>query len=329
MNHCLPFTIPSIAHSPNDTYLMSILQTSNLYADWVMSNFINIKIYTKTLQENFCPRDMFRICPYIIEEEISYGSCLNETSFIDFIEKSINGNKYIYVVLNCKYISHYKKDFDDDHNAFIYGYDNIKKIIYIADFFAGKFASKSVEYRCIEDSFQHLINVNGFGEENNYLQYNLPIRLLTLNQDANFTNSISLIGQGLEEFILSKRPMIDLLGNQQENNESQNCIYGLECFNYLAEVDFTLRSIKFLYDFYTLWLLRLEYMKQKNWVSLDLNIESVIINCQKECKLNLLLYLKFKNSVNTTYKDKIMSSISHLKIMTEGFIKLIQNNILI
>lgn len=319
MKKTLPFVLPSIAHSPNDTYIMSILESNPIYLDWKMCNFLNIKYDLNTGSDNFCPRNMFDVCPYFTKKIITYNDILtNYLSFTDFCKESIERGYYLYVVLNQKYIKNYHVDVDEDHNMFIYGYDEERRIMNVADFFFnGIYSLEEIDYVSIEKAFLHLTDVEKFGDYDYYLNPELPYNLFSLKNDTIDTYSIKKrIFSGVMDFINSNQPDID-----KQIIEKGSFCYGAQCYDAIIESKLLIRPLKLFYDFFTIWDQRLSYLVSKGWIKENSECIQLISSIHNNSRETLLIHLKslYKNRKNDADSDKIRSNLLINKSLSLDF----------
>lgn len=155
----LPFEIAQIGYFPADMLALSILNTY-CDTDAILYGFYN-------LFGNFCYHNNGIIslnaelnweCPLLSRKYVprTVLAELEGFSLIKFVESCVNNNLYIYITLDrskMKYYKNYKNSFSP-HPITIYGYDNMKKTFYMADFIDGK------KYKKEEITYDELIDAN-------------------------------------------------------------------------------------------------------------------------------------------------------------------------
>lgn len=180
----------------------------------------------------------------------------NFKKFTDYIEYQINNG---YALEPCvdryffKFTGSYKKD-HFIHSSFIYGYDNIKRKIYIADFWDyGKYERKEVSYRAINKS----MNNNGI------------INLFKL-QEGKYEFKPVLMKTFLEDYLNSEDSTHKFDFSNKKYNK--DVIFGLSYYdyvlNYCSEKKYMdIRFFHVLYDHKLLMKLRLEFLVRSNYIS--------------------------------------------------------------
>ena len=231
--------------------------------------------------------------------------------FTDYIEYQINNG---YGLEPCvdrfffRFTSSYKKD-HFVHSSFIYGYDNIRRKIYIADFWDyGKYERKEVSYREINRS----MNNNGI------------INLFKL-QDGEYKFNPFLMKTFLEDYLNSE----DSTHKFDFSNKSYNedVIFGLAYYDYVLDYCtekkvFDIRFFHVLYDHKQIMALRLEYLLKSNYInktaykSLSVKNEE-LINLSLEIR-NMVL--KYNVSNSSVLLERIREKIPVLKKNDKAFV---------
>lgn len=150
---------PIIAHSPVISDMFSILWPIPEAREWLLSNFINIYINTTNYEDQFFSRrDFFINCPWLkmntIEVDQIRATCGSE---IKFITESLRLGYYLYAVVKIDYINAYNKfqlQFNSQsrrpgfsHNVTVFGMDEDKRVLHIADHFEnGLFSKKTCSF---------------------------------------------------------------------------------------------------------------------------------------------------------------------------------------
>lgn len=153
----LPISQPTITHSPPIANLFTILGTNPKTESWIMNNFINIYIQESGVFDNFYDRNTFFYgCPWIQVVQMRREIVQKITnSLIDYVKILVDMGFYVYCVGNTEHIKIYNHKDYYAHNLMVYGYDDINKEFYIADFFVnGKYSNGKCSYGELEKALQ-------------------------------------------------------------------------------------------------------------------------------------------------------------------------------
>lgn len=297
----LPFCIPCILHSPQDTYLLSILENYPESYEWVMSQFINIQIGMNSLYDaffpnNFNPHWLFIECPYILRKEIHYDNISNDfENFHSACEFYLNQGYYIFPYLNIKYISHYNNSKEDtDHNPIIYGYDNQKEEIYLADFFIdGIYSIKSCSYYDIDLAFQFLKQVPHY-KGCDYIKTLTFIKYVPNAFQLNFNN----VRNQIKAFQFGKPSCVEYMYTEA-GEKGELCYYGKDCYEMVIQRFPTQRILSLFKAYIILWKKREKFFVEKGVIqdskTFKDNIEQLYIIANK----NISIFLKTKYYQNS------------------------------
>lgn len=295
MKKILPLSKPDIIHSPQDTYLFAILDNYPESKEWIMMNFINIQMYKPDGTDNFFPKWGWKYCSCIEASETTYSECLkNWINFMDFCEHCIDRGRYISLMLNVRYISLYKKEDNYEHNPMIYGYDDEKEEVYIADFFQnGIFSLETCKYSEINKAFEKFVDVDGFATLG-YLGYSAKITMLKHKNFHYMTDDKihkkRYYKSQLMNFMEGTRHM------QQESAielETENCCYGIDCLDFAVENAFgTRRFHSLLYNWSKLWLERITFLISEGIIADNKEIVERSKELYTLSRINLYKYLK-------------------------------------
>ena len=154
MKKILKVHSPLLNHCPANAYLLSVIGENEQEYDWIMSNFINLRINPYTKYDDFYRFDMWYNCPFIIDHVISRD--LIDALTDDVVElfiKLINNNYYIYCYLNQSCIPCYHTKKNETHNAFVYGYDKYEKKFYFSDFIDRKLVFNTCTFQELDRAY--------------------------------------------------------------------------------------------------------------------------------------------------------------------------------
>lgn len=131
---------PFSALYPADASLLSLILTDQKSLGWILNAYCNINISKDYYLCDFTRKKKFSDCPFLECKVIDdrEGILKNFSNFNEFIKHCTNNNYIIYLNVNTKYIAQYMKNDNICHNMMVYGYDEIKSLVNIADFFPNK-----------------------------------------------------------------------------------------------------------------------------------------------------------------------------------------------
>lgn len=175
MKKVLPVHEPLIKSFPWDAHLLSIIGNCEEEYNWIMHNYIDFfAINTQNgIYLNFCKKSYWNSCPFLVQDSVNrkiIESC--NINIIEFIEKCIREDFYLSFFVSQASIPLYIAA--GVHEPLIYGFDNTKKNIYIADFFDGHYTFGLCTYEQLTDGYQKL------RDENNV--WKSTIQLMNKNQ---------------------------------------------------------------------------------------------------------------------------------------------------
>lgn len=243
----LPFCKPMIAHSPVISGVFSILGVNPKANVWLLSNFINLHINTSTKEDQFFSRRLlFENCPWLHQTIVHADQIKPYTSYTSFIIQCIKAHYYCYVVVKTRYIPAYsKKDFDEQacHNLFIYGFDAIERVLYIADHFNdGVYSTATCTIDELESALCAFANAN-----KDYYNIFRCFRMINLNYEfelypiirqlEDHLGSVNILDESLkiipdENFGADKNGLYKYTTYQYRKN---NYVFGLDMYDYLIE----------------------------------------------------------------------------------------------
>lgn len=194
----LPLEIPMCRTYPHTAHALAILQNKKEIYPWLWNSFIQVEGWDG---ENLDFEDFWILeCPLIRYQRIGKDILDRLGIAIDkFITESIDLGYYIYLVLNTKPLSVYG-DASYPHDAMIYGYDTVKEIFYVADFYNGK------RYGTAEISFSDMrmaLQLNKDAE--NHWIFRHDVILLKINDEYIGTFSPERIKLSLKAYLKGEK----------------------------------------------------------------------------------------------------------------------------
>ena len=151
----LPFYEKVNSTYPHNAHSMAILYPHIEFHEWLKNCFIQIEGWD---MENMDYEDFWMLeCPLIRYQRISKKIIeLKWKTIIDFIVEMLDNEQYIYLLVKTNAIEQYENFNGAVHDALIYGYDEKKKIFFVADFFKnGKYSTCNVPYKILETATQN------------------------------------------------------------------------------------------------------------------------------------------------------------------------------
>lgn len=345
MKKNLQFDIPRIAHSPVISAMFAILGNKKNVKPWIMSNFINIYYNSFTGEDQFLTRcDFFAECPWLkmCVVDIQQLEALN-VSLIDYIKKSVDLGYYVYIVVKTWYIAAYsKKDFADpttSHNMLIYGYDDDRKKLCIADHFTnGKYATSECGYDELLTSLQHFYKEHPF-------YYNI-IRTFKF-KDVYYKFEIEPLKRRLSEYVNStnvfdSRMKIDPDYGYDGGKEyiykyvtyrerKEQYYFGLSIYDELKRVciadrDIPIRAFQLIVDHKKLMIERIDYLAEVGVLTQpdydELLMTSKILLNESVILRNLVIKLKYEKSLDVNGSSTtVCNKIETIKSIEKKFIE--------
>ena len=322
---------PLFRHSPANTFLLSVIGSDKKEFAWIMNNFVNLRINPFTRFDDFYRMDMWYNCPYVTDNILSRdliksfsGNGIAEL-FIDLI----NNGYYIYIPeMSREKIAAYNiTQGTNAHNFLIYGYDDVKRVFYIMDFFRQ-------ELKCLQGTFDEIEKAYCVSEsvspkiQESTSFLGLHIFKKRELSEIGFTDKEKLLVQ-IQDYILAKNKYSDCFypfstndvefAVIRDNPNAMKYQFGLNFYDVLIDLlikdTFLVRPFQLLYIHKQLMALRLSFW-EKQGRKVD---EKLIKQCQELMQLTFVtrnLYFKYwqKGFLDINTIGKI---IDNLKVLQE------------
>jgi len=315
----LPMALPWIKTYPTYSNSLSIIQSHEETHDWILSSFLQIVCYGNDTLSFFDYN--YKTCPFLTVERLSKKALpfLN-IAIIDFLKIMIDLKRYVYLIINPKYIPSYNMNQDSRHNMLIYGYNEAENLFYIADHF------KSGKYMFGNCSFAEMENaVTCLGiEDEGYLGFNGCIELLSYNNDFirnKYELSIQRIKDSLKAYLKCEcDPFWSIQDYRVERYGEKVIFIGLDCYHFIhKEIEKLISCDVHLPSFYLLYehkehLLRV--IKRLNEMNYFLNGNSHITRLVELCN-------ETKIALNFALKVRIKQDIRLIKQLHEKYDELL------
>lgn len=235
MEKTLPIHKPYVSHTPESSFLFSILQDIPTADEWICSRLLSMVVRKENVHDEFSMvGNFFAECPFFhivnVRDEIVNNILM--LSFSDCIEKAINGGYYVSAMINTKHINNYMQDIDFLHHVHIFGYDVDKQTVHIADHFRkGYYAFEACSFLEINQSRNGVNSDIAFVKVLPDVRFNLTTEMM-----------ISLIREHINGENLFAKYSIENTIYPEDSIDS--CFFGLEFYDCLIEI---LKSGRFPY----------------------------------------------------------------------------------
>lgn len=345
INNCIEMTTQS------DSTLCAILSTNEKAYSWIMNHYIFVwqresirhkgKMTTSImpLTNNL---NLAEDCPYLEQIRFDCKDIMSKYGgLVDFTINMINNNWYVVCMLDQFYINQMSHFI---HQNFIYGYDDVKKKLFIQDHFDhGKLSQLEVEFDDVEKAFSDL----------NFLQQSYKSSLIVTAVKLKNANEIEEIYKAIgphtkkfkDELLFSLSDMYNRLpihlGQKSYSSQlpyTENGYYGIGIYNGMTKIiDFQIENHEKLdhRDFTTLeninklMVTRILYLNERHFIN-NSEVMSIFMELAKECKQCLFIALQYnmtkKEGIIHTLIDKLVSMEKMAQIGYEDLINSIVDN---
>ncbi|MCI9488752.1 MAG: hypothetical protein HFG97_01820 [Dorea sp.] len=318
----LPIHKPLINHIPADSFLLSIIGEKENELDWIMGNFINLRINPKIGYSDFFRTDMWYNCYFIYENAITRDFILNNTmDIVEFFMNQISNGYYIYTYVNMACIRNYESKENMTHNPLIFGYDQEERIFYLADFFRnGKLSFDKCSFEEVEKAF----DIDGL--DCKYLLYRFLKKVEfidfkyeyknTILQLENYITSKDMYGDGLYHYFTNESE--DAIVENVENGFDY--IFGLAYYEGLKQIYMknwdAVKAAQVLVIHKELMLKRIEYFYKKKLIYHINNLKDLNMELIKQSAIlrNTIIKKLIYEKKKTVLEGKIKQNVSEEKI---------------
>lgn len=300
MKIILPINYPIATSYPGRANLFAIEEEYPNLSAWMMERFINTEslfepknfefdidffvIPQIRYSSNFALEAQNSFCPYIENMSIK-SEIIGYNKVIQFIKKCIVDKYYVIIDINTKYIHSYTDTFL--HNMFIYGFDDEKKIFYIADFFENEhYNFKTCSYKEVKQGIEHFDDLvyiydNPFGKS--------MLSLLRVKTYADHSFNINEFRNNLNEYLGITNNFYNIYKSTNYYNKDENRIFGIRHYDNLLKfislcyesnnwID-NKRALQVFYEHKKVMLKRIEYLNKNVFDCLrELNEMQDIVN---------------------------------------------------
>ena len=233
----LPMAEPIVRTYNHYAHICAMLSGKKEALPWIYSHFIQLFMnkdlslwcwgdyYFPFPYETKCPS----LCPWIMESRIKRNYFdQNPERLIEFIQKEINDETYLYMYLNHYYLRLPEIGSEDKcHDALVYGIDCENKIMYVADVFKnGKYEKKEIPFEDFLNAFYH-VELPQDGDFMNNMIYEYKVK-----DQCSYEFNVANIEYSIKQYYASERPEYWSMYNQ--GNAPKIC-FGLDVYESLAK----------------------------------------------------------------------------------------------
>lgn len=246
-NMILPLEKPFTSTYPYNANAISILTCHEKTFPWLYNNFIQL-IGVKNKSDINCLLDFFDFsfekCPFLEFQKISKQLIMEKwDNLLSFVCESIKLHYYIYLVAKKKEISAYHTSDDIVHDLFIYGYDDKKQELSIADNFRGKYEFKKCSY---QEFLKAIFNISE--EQEKYNEFNGCIILLKYKENEKSGFYPSRVKESIADYLNgtpTKNWYTRFFDPWMEHNRELIFQYGIKNYDFIDRIIDTIMEKKY------------------------------------------------------------------------------------
>ncbi len=264
----LPMMIPRITGYAFYANLLSILGNYEQSYGWMYSNFIQLKYHR---DENEGHRIYFfdktiGMTPFVYYQR--YSRDMIEEDITKLIKRALDHKHYVFLSVDYYYIPNtncYQKA-HFGHDLFIYGYDEVKKVFYIAgNMMHWKYMYSTCTFEELADAYQNYESTGSVDILQGVIMYKVM-------EENTYALNLPLISDSIQDYLDSSvKHMSD-----RNDTEEKDMIYGistlLHTLDYLKtfidneEESIDIRPFHTLWDHKNMMLARVNYLKESAWL---------------------------------------------------------------
>ena len=333
----LPTHTPIIAHLPQDAALLSIIGDDLGEYEWVMNNFVNIRINEEFEYDDFYREDMWYNCYYIEDNALTRNFILRISNgdFSKFVIDCIRSGYYVLPYINKRSISAYRTSTDERHSPLVYGFDIDKREIYMADFFQSKYSHATASFDELQSSIEYCET------EHEWYPYKL-FRIIRKKKGYVYSFDLSSLIKQVEDYVSSRSMNGTFLQHQTNDMEEKKFFslanaysgmkFGLEYYDTLCDLVenhrvwlsamYLIRAQKILMKH------RFESLSTRYNLSRHEELHSMSNELLKRTLFNQNLYLKsFFSNPRFKYNDRLKIEIAQTKEIDKDFSDLLLSSL--
>jgi len=309
-----PTVYPTVTTYPRFANMLSLcevlLETDkhDAFMNWYINQFINITTIRRkdNLIDVFYYDVTYEKNNFLLIKEYLASDIINSYQvFSECVKKYLSDGYAVNILLNQRFFPQRNTNDYYEHYTFIHGYDTVKDLFYISDFFS-KYETVTVSTQTLNDSF-NTMNYDLFERDIDNPRYDskraaYDVSMLKLNN----TNDISYEYQPeILLLLIESWSRCDLVGDMQ---------YGRKCFDYIIDGvlnSYIHQNFHILYDRSVALQLSVDYLTKTNKIEYNENLIKNIqmIKSKTFSARNLLLKIHYddnelnkKNYIETIQK---------------------------
>lgn len=313
----LPLGGTNLKAWPDQNFLIEMIKNKNTGWDWIMSSFIQIRgsHYQRFDWEEsdtritFYPYAMhqmspniFDLCPFIEKYNVPKTFVTgNYKNFLSFVREAIHGGYYISTMLDQFFREGMQGKIGFHHPAYIFGYDDFLKKIYLLDNFEkGKYGVKEISYSQLESAFELV-------QEDNW---NVGVFLYRLKEYF-YQFQPGFVKEQIENYLAPENSFcymnrtIYQTQNYRDQHYKDEVYFGVDCYQLLQEYlqgllegngsyqNYDWRSFVMLCDHKKLMKERYQFMVEHKCLFENEQLFHDIERMEKDCEIAQNLFLKY------------------------------------
>lgn len=182
---------------------VSITMTKENNYPWLLNNFIALAVEASGYVKYF--DYYYRSAPLLDCQKISSQIIFDKyKGLCEFICDAIDMGAYVYVPIDMHYIKAYETDDHVSHALFIYGYDELRSIYYIADNFrGGQYKDKTCTFDELSRSYQAFLSIKEPNHNDRHYQFLFrdSVELLRVYEDDRLVFEPYRVRESLDDYL--------------------------------------------------------------------------------------------------------------------------------
>lgn len=319
MMKIIPVKYPEINVYNKYANILSLISCDDNHYIWLCNNFIQLYLpqyFDYGVLMDFYMQRVFDECPFIEYNHYTIDEVKGiQPNIIDFIIDNINYNRCLYFDIDKQFIPEY--DSTGIHNIFIYGYDEERKILNVADnIFDGK-------YTCFEVGFDNLSNAFNNVKVNRVKDLNYTDRIDVFSRIENNSYSIDIPK--------IKLTIMQYLSGEFEKEEytdpdPRSKITWEFGYKHYAIIDMYIdyimvnkndyidvRPFHLIYEHKKMMVMRMQYLTNNNIICDNIDLGNKALLLEQQCVKLRNIVIKFNVSCNYSLMDKIRKLLKDIK----------------
>lgn len=308
----LPIVQPTVTSWAWQASTFAILEGNKVGEEWLYSNYIQLvgNNFSNTVNIDFFPRgESLSICPLFLSQKMD-RSFINSLAIdpLDLVKLCINNDNYIYLVLNLSDILNRPHFY---HDLMIYGYDDERQEIYLADFvFKMKYSFETISYTQFINAYLSLPSDKDYMND-----WRGGFQLIKITPSyPPYSFDTYFVKESLQEYLNGTETPDRYRGFKQPY---ANEVYGLNIYNLLINFCYEKKSdsrpFSVLKDHHKLMIKRLEYMQENNYIEKCQDIIDEYKDITNLTEVVLYKEIKYSLKPNSECLDEIIIQLKKIK----------------